>query len=116
MSAHTMAPGLEALARLRGVRAVVMTSLLDALPIEARAHVGVDVDALAALGTGLYRRARAVAECSEAGPVRIVSIDAAHGRVAATARGELLVVVLADREAHPGLLRVSLQRALEGLA
>ncbi|MCC6928539.1 MAG: roadblock/LC7 domain-containing protein [Gemmatimonadaceae bacterium] len=116
MNARTIAPGLDALARLRGVRGVVLTSERDALPIEARAHVDVDVDALAAFGTGLYRRACAVADVSDAGGVRIVSIDAAHGRVAATARGELLIVVLADREAHPGLLRVSLQRALEGLA
>ena len=74
------------------------------------------VDALAAFGTALFRRARAVAECAEVGGVRIVSIDATHGRVAATAQGDLLIVVLADREAHPGLLRVSLQRAMEGLA
>lgn len=116
MSARTVAPGLDALSRLRGVRGVVLTSLGDALPIESRAHVGVDVDALAAFGTALFRRARAVAECAEVGGVRIVSIDATHGRVAATAQGELLIVVLADREAHPGLLRVSLQRAVEGLA
>jgi predicted regulator of Ras-like GTPase activity (Roadblock/LC7/MglB family) len=116
VSARALAPGLDALARLRGVRGLVLTTVHDALPIESRAHIGVDVEALAAFGAVLYRRAHSVAECSEAGAVRIVSLDAAEGRVAAAARGELLVVVLADREAHPGLLRVALQRALEELA
>ncbi|HNV74777.1 MAG: roadblock/LC7 domain-containing protein [Gemmatimonadetes bacterium] len=115
MSARTLSPSITALARLRGVRGVVVTSVRDALPIESSAHVDVDVDALAAFATALHRRAHQSAECSEAGAVRLLSLDAAAGRLMAAARGELLIVVLAGREANPGLLRVSLQRALEGL-
>lgn len=115
MTARALTPSLAALARLRGVRGLVVTSIHDALPIESSAHVDIDVDALAAFATALYRRAAQSAECSESGAVRLVSLDAAGGRLMAAARGELLIVVLSEREANPGLLRMSLQHALEGL-
>jgi predicted regulator of Ras-like GTPase activity (Roadblock/LC7/MglB family) len=109
-------PALSDLARVRGVRGVLLTSLGDALPIESTAHVDVDIDALAAFATALYRRAWQAAACSHAGEVRLVSLEAAQGRLAAASHGDLLLVVLAERETNPGLLRVSLQRALEALA
>jgi predicted regulator of Ras-like GTPase activity (Roadblock/LC7/MglB family) len=116
MTVRPLTPAVAALARLRGVRGVLLTSLDDAIPIEASAHVDVDVDALAAFATALYRRAHQVAESSSAGAVRLVSLEAASGRLSAAARGELLLVVLAERETNSGLLRVTLQRALEELA
>lgn len=117
VSAPPLATTVAMLARLRGVRGVLLTSLDDAIPIEASVHIDVDADALAAFATVLYRRAHAVAEsCSTAGTVRLVSLEASAGRLSAAARGNLLLVVLAERETNSGLLRVALQRALEALA
>jgi len=116
VTTRPVAPRLAALSRLRGVRGVLLTSLDDALPIEASAHVDIDVEALAAFATTLYRRAHQAAEAAQAGEVRVVSLEAETTRLAAAARGRLLLVVVAERETNPGLLRVSLQRALEGLA
>lgn len=115
MSATPAVPELEAIARLRGVRGVLVTSLADALPIVSHAHVDVDVDGLAAFATMLFRRARHAARAAATGSVRTIALDAEHGRLVATARGELLMIVLSERSANPGLLRLSLTRALEGL-
>lgn len=116
MSVRAPSPAVASLARLRGVRGVLVTSLHDAIPVEASAHVDVDIDALAVLATTLYRRAHQVADSSSAGAVRLVSLEARSGRLAVAGRGELLLVVLAERETNSGLLRVTLQRALEELA
>lgn len=113
--AITTAEALGAVARVRGVRCALLASERDGLSIDAVAHVDVDVDALAAFATSLYRRARQAAGASGYGDVRIVALDADAGRVLAAGRGDLVVVALAGRDTHPGLLRVTLQRALEAL-
>lgn len=114
-----MRPTAEALSqvtRVRGVRAAVLTTMNDALPIDAVAHVGVDVEALAAFATSLMRRARQAAEMSRLAPVDFVSIDASEGRVFTARRDGLLVVALTGRDAHAGLVRVTLQRCLTAVA
>jgi len=109
-------PDLSALARIRGVRAVLLTSLDDALTIASSSHVDVDVDALAAFATALCRRAHQAAAVGALGAVRVVALEAAAGRLLAAARGRLLLVVLAERDTSPGMIRLALTRALEGLA
>ncbi len=109
------APVVE-LARQRGVRGVLVTSMEDALPIEWCAHVDVDVDALAAFATALMRRTRQAASVAHGGAVRLLSLEAERGRLVGAARDTRLVVILGERESNPGLLRVGILRALEGLA
>ncbi len=116
MTARPVVPDLARLARLPGVRAVMLTALADGLPIESRAHVDVDRDALAAFATDLFRRAAQSAAVADVGAVRVVALEAAAGRLVAAARDGLLLVLLAERETNPGLLRLALRRALEGLA
>ena len=112
----SLTAGVALLGRLRGVRGVVLTSLDDALPIASSAHVDVDVDALAAIAADIYRRAIVTAKTTNAGAVRRVSLEAEGGRLVAASRGTMLLVVLAEHETNPGLLRLSVQRALEELA
>ncbi|MEP7380121.1 MAG: roadblock/LC7 domain-containing protein [Gemmatimonadota bacterium] len=116
MTARPVVPELAVLARMRGVRAVLLTALADALPIETSAHVDVDLDALAAFATALYRRAHQSATVAGVGAVRAISLEADGGRLAAASRDGLLLVVMAERETNPGLLRLALLHALEGLA
>ncbi|MEO7965074.1 MAG: roadblock/LC7 domain-containing protein [Gemmatimonadaceae bacterium] len=114
-----MRPTTEALTqvtKLRGVRAALFTTMQDALPIDAVAHVDIDVEALAAFATSLMRRARQTSEMSRLGGVQFVSLDAAHGRVFTARRDDILAVALAGRDAHSGLVRVTLQRCLAGIA
>jgi predicted regulator of Ras-like GTPase activity (Roadblock/LC7/MglB family) len=107
---------LGALSRLPGVRCALVASERDGLAVESVSHVDVDVDALAAFATSLYRRARQTAGAAGFGDARVVSLEAADGRVVAAARGDLLVIAMAERNTHPGLLRVTLQRTLAALA
>lgn len=106
---------LAGVTRLRGVRAALLTTIQDALPIDAVAHVDVDVEALAAFGTSLVRRARQAVEMSRLGAVQLVSLEATGGRVFIARQGDLLVIALAARDAHAGLVRVTLQRCLEAV-
>lgn len=106
---------LTRLTRVRGVRCALVTSLGDALPIDAAAHVDVDIDALSAFATAVFRHGCLAGKASGYGTSHRFALDASGGRLAAVGRDDLLVVVLADRDTHPGLLRVSLQRALEEL-
>jgi predicted regulator of Ras-like GTPase activity (Roadblock/LC7/MglB family) len=112
----TTMDALGVLSRLRGVRCALVASERDGLAIESVSHVDVDVEALAAFATSLYRRARQMAGAAGFGSARLVGIDAANGRVVAAAHGDLVVIALAERDTHPGLLRVTLQRALAALA
>ncbi len=104
---------LTRVTRVRGVRCALLTSLGDALPIAASAHVDVDIDALSAFATAIFRHSCQAGEASGYGACHRFVLDASGGRLAAAGRADLLVVVLAERDTHPGLLRVSLQRALE---
>jgi predicted regulator of Ras-like GTPase activity (Roadblock/LC7/MglB family) len=115
VTARPVSGPVAELARLRGVRGVLLTSLEDALPIESWAHVDVDVDVLAAFATALMRRSRQAASAAQGGAVRLVTLEAQRGRLLGAACGTLLLVVLGERESNPGLLRVRALRALEGL-
>lgn len=116
MSGRPMAAALAGVVRLRGVRAALVTTSHDALPIEVVAHVDVDPEALAAFGVSLLRRARQAAEATALGGVSFLSLDATAGRLFVAASDEVLVLALAERDAHPGLVRVTLQRCLTALA
>ena len=104
LSTHDL---LAPLVRLRGVRAVVVASEDDALVIAAHTHVDVDPDALAAFGVSLVRRARLAGVEIGAGAPTVIALEAEGGRLIAAVREELLVLVLADEEAHEGLVRLS---------
>jgi predicted regulator of Ras-like GTPase activity (Roadblock/LC7/MglB family) len=107
---------LGTLSRLRGVRGALVASERDGLAVESVSQVAVDVEALAAFATSLYRRARQTAGAAGFGEALLVSLDAADGRVVAAARGDLIVIAMAERDTHPGLLRVALLKALAALA
>jgi predicted regulator of Ras-like GTPase activity (Roadblock/LC7/MglB family) len=103
---------LGMLAAMPGVRAVVAATRSDGLPAATVAAVGVDADALAAFATALFQRTRRANEAAGYGETLNLALDAQHGRVFVAASGDLALVLLADREAGAGLLRVAMQRAL----
>jgi predicted regulator of Ras-like GTPase activity (Roadblock/LC7/MglB family) len=107
---------LGELARLPGVRAALVTTEREGLPIDSVTSVGVDADALAAFAMALFRRARLANAAAGHGDTRQLALDAAGGRVFVGARGELVMVVLADRDAGAGLIRMAMQRAARAVA
>jgi predicted regulator of Ras-like GTPase activity (Roadblock/LC7/MglB family) len=88
----------------------------DGLVIEGSARIGLDVDAIAALGASLVSRIRVAGEEIVAGAPRVMTLDATEGRFIVAAAGDLVLAVVADREAPPGQIRVTAQRVVADLA
>jgi predicted regulator of Ras-like GTPase activity (Roadblock/LC7/MglB family) len=107
---------LGVLARVPGVRAALVTTEAEALPIESVVSFAVDPDALAAFAMALFRRARLANLAAGHGDTPQLVLDAVAGRLFITARDDLALVVLADREAGAGLVRLAMQRASRELA
>ena len=107
---------LGSLAALPGVRAAVAATGTDGLPVATVAAVDVDSDALAAFATALFHRTRQANVSAGYGTTHHLALDAEHGRVFVAMDGDLALVLLAERDAAAGLLRVSLQRALRDIA
>jgi predicted regulator of Ras-like GTPase activity (Roadblock/LC7/MglB family) len=110
---HRMLGGI---ARLPGVRAAVVANEEDGLAAASVSAVDVDVDALAAFAMALFHRARLAGQAAGYGEARFLALDASRGRVLVAAGGSLAIVVLADREAGVGLLRVAMLHAAGDLA
>lgn len=107
---------LGILAAVPGVRAALAATASDGLPAATVAAFDVDADALAAFATALFNRTRLANTAAGYGDTRHLSLDAEHGRLFVAMDGELVMVVLAERDAAAGLVRVALQRALRKVA
>jgi predicted regulator of Ras-like GTPase activity (Roadblock/LC7/MglB family) len=112
----TLHATLGELAALPGVRAALVATESDGLAAATVAAADVDADALAAFATALFQRTRLANAAAGYGETRHLSLDAERGRLFVAATGDVALVVLADREAGAGLLRVALQRALRAVA
>lgn len=107
---------LGVLAAVPGVRAALAATASDGLPAAHVAAFDVDADALAAFATALFNRTRRANASAGYGDTRHLSLDAENGRLFVAMHGELVMVVLAERDAAAGLVRVALQRALRKVA
>ncbi len=112
----TVSALLTPLARVRGVRAIVLAQEIDAIVVAEQSHVDVDVDTLAAFGVSLVRRVRAHAVQLQRGDPQIVTVESAQGRVVAATRRGMVVVILTDRAANAGIVRLAVQRIAEQVA
>ncbi len=106
---------LEPVARIKGVRAVILAAEDDGVPVHAIAHEDVDAETLAALGCRLYRSARLASERAGFGASGIMHVEADAGQVCVARTGgdasSLVVIVLAEGDANTGALRQALSRA-----
>lgn len=109
-------PMLESLTRQRGVRASLIVSENDGLVVDSSLRFDQDGDRVAALAASMYRKARLSARAARLGAVAFLQLDAERGRMCAVGgRSDLVIVVVADRAANVGLIRVELLKALESL-
>lgn len=107
---------LAPLAAVPGVRAVLLATEGDGLTVDAVAAFDVDTDALAAFATALFRRTHTANRAAGFGATSLLALDAARGRVLVAACGDMALVVLADREAGTGMIRVAMQRVAREVA
>lgn len=106
---------LDVLTRQRGVTAGLVVSETDGIVVDARLRIGERGDRVAALAASLYRKARLSATAAGLGAVGFLQLEAQRGRVCAAGRGDLVLVVVAAKDANVGLIRVEMLRALDQL-
>ena len=112
----TLHETLGGLAALPGVRAALLATESDGVPVASVAAVDVDADALAAFATALFQRTRLANVSAGYGATRQLVLDAERGRLFVAIDGDLAIILLAEPGAAAGLLRVALQRALKEVA
>lgn len=109
-------PVLDALTRVRGVRASLVVSATDGITIESNLQIGQDGNRVAALAASLYRKARLSAQAAGLGATGFMQLEAESGRLCIIGGDEIVLVVVAEPDANVGLIRVEMLRAAETLA
>ena len=109
-------PVLDALTRQRGVRASLVVSADDGITVDSNLQIGQDGARVAALAASLYRKARKSARAAGLGATGFMQMEAESGRLCVIGGDEIVLVVVAERTANVGLIRVEMLRAAEALA
>ena len=107
---------LDALTRLRGVRASLVVAAADGIAIDSNLQIGQDGSRVAALAASLYRKARKSAAAAGFGGTGFMQLEAEQGRLCLLGGDEVVLVVVAQRDANVGLIRVEMLKAAESLA
>jgi predicted regulator of Ras-like GTPase activity (Roadblock/LC7/MglB family) len=107
---------LDTLTRQRGVLGCLIVGENDGIIVDANVQVGIDANVIAALAAALFRRARICSEAAGLTTVRFLQLEAERGHVCAVGRDGLVVVTIAEPQAHIGLLRSAMLQSLEVLA
>jgi predicted regulator of Ras-like GTPase activity (Roadblock/LC7/MglB family) len=107
---------LDSLTRLKGVRASLVVAAADGVAIDSNLQIGQDGSRVAALAASLYRKARKSAQAAGFGGTGFLQLEAEHGRLCMLGGEEVVLVVVALRDANVGLIRVEMLRAAESLA
>jgi uncharacterized protein len=105
----------QGLTRIPGVRGAITVDAEAGVPVASDVASGVDETALAALAGSLFRRAVDAAWATGQGRLQVLQLDAGAGHLVVVGAGPLLIVVLTDRSAQLGLVRVQAARAAEEL-
>jgi len=109
-------PVLDSLTRQRGVRASLVVSADDGITVDSNLQIGQDGARVAALAAVLYRKARKSAQAAGLGSTGFMQMEAESGRLCVIGGDEIVLVVVAERTANVGLIRVEMLRAAEALA
>jgi predicted regulator of Ras-like GTPase activity (Roadblock/LC7/MglB family) len=107
---------LDALTRQRGVRASMVVDAADGIAIDSNLQFGQDGDRVAALAGSLYRKACQSAEAAGLGSTGFMQLDADSGRLCLLGGETLVLVVVAERDANVGLIRMEMRRAAQAFA
>ena len=107
---------LDAMTKQRGVLASLIVGATDGIAVDANTQIGAEVNRVAALAASLYRKARKSATAAGLGATGFMQLEAEGGRICIIGGDELVLIVVAEREANVGLIRVEMLRATKVLA
>lgn len=107
---------VERLSRVAGVRGALLVDAEAGLPVTLELAEGVSGTAVAALASSLFRRTAQASDSAGFGILSTMQLEADEGHVIAVNAGELIIVVIAARDAQLGLVRLEAHRAAESLA
>lgn len=103
------------LQRHRGVMGVMLVGTDDGMVIAGDAGPGRDSDTAAALAASLLRRTRMAASEAGLGDAGFVRLEADRGHLCAIARGDVVIVTVAENGINLGKLRLEMFDAAEML-
>jgi predicted regulator of Ras-like GTPase activity (Roadblock/LC7/MglB family) len=106
---------LERLSHVPGVLGALIVESEAGVPVTTELAEGVDGKALAALAASLFQRTTKAADTAAFGRLRTLQLEAQGGHVVVANGGELLVVVVAEKDAQLGMVRLEAHRAAEAL-
>jgi predicted regulator of Ras-like GTPase activity (Roadblock/LC7/MglB family) len=106
---------LERLSRVPGVRGAIIVETEAGLPVLSELAEGVEGGALAALASSLFRRNNNAVKTALFGRLRTMQLEADNGHVVVANGGDLLIVVVAEKTAQLGMVRLEAHRAAEAL-
>jgi predicted regulator of Ras-like GTPase activity (Roadblock/LC7/MglB family) len=106
---------LERLSRVPGVRGALIVETEAGLPVVSELAEGVNGGALAALASSLFRRTGTATQSAAFGKLSTMQLEADNGHVVVANGGELLVVVVAEKTAQLGMVRLEAHRTAEAL-
>jgi predicted regulator of Ras-like GTPase activity (Roadblock/LC7/MglB family) len=107
---------VERVSRVAGVRGALLVESEAGVPVVSELREGVNETAVAALAASLFRRTAAASETADFGRLNTLQLEADGGHVVAVDAGELILVVIVERDAQLGLVRYEAHRAAESLA
>lgn len=105
----------ERLSRVSGVRGALIVEKDAGVPVVAELSEGVNGTAVAALAASLFRRTAQASDAAQFGGLSTLQLEADEGHVIVVDAGELILVVVAEREAQLGLVRLEALRAAQSL-
>jgi predicted regulator of Ras-like GTPase activity (Roadblock/LC7/MglB family) len=106
---------LDQVSRVSGVRGAMIVDREAGVAVTSELTPGVEPGPAAALASSLFQRAGRAADVAQFGSVQTLQLEAEAGHVIVADAGELLIVVIADRSAQLGLVRLEAHRAAERL-
>jgi predicted regulator of Ras-like GTPase activity (Roadblock/LC7/MglB family) len=111
----TYARAVERLSRVAGVRGALVVEAQTAMPVIAELREGVNGTAVAALAASLYLRTADASANAEFGAVGTVQLDAEDGHIIMIGAGDVILVVISEKTAQLGMVRVEARRVAAGL-
>jgi predicted regulator of Ras-like GTPase activity (Roadblock/LC7/MglB family) len=101
------------LERQPGVISAMLVGVEDGLVIAGAGPVGESWEPAAALASSVFRRTRSASADAGLGEAKFVRLEADRGHVCATAKGDIVLVAVADRKINLGRLRLEMLSAAE---
>ena len=106
---------VDRVSHVAGVRGALLVDIEAGVPVVSELSEGVNGTAVAALAASLFRRTAEASRSSHFGALGTLQLEADHGHVFVVDAGEMILVVIATRDAQLGLVRLEAHRAAESL-